>query len=416
MSEALSPIACLHTSQPVPPARKDLIEYLASHPHPQRYEMAKAEKAKVELAKGLAHTPDHKDCPACMATDEILKADPAAMATMTFIEAAAYWRRIRLNDPELKPRTHESVDGSLNALEKFFGHCPMHKISSGMIRQYQDARKKNELLMGSDILHPWKKNAGNSAINHDCNVLSQMLVFCGRWKNIAGEYFPLRIKGWSPIPPIMSEGEVEDFFDRLFKANDERANLAFWCAKATINTTASGIELRGLRIKNVMLGDLDQISRIYIPEDAVKNNSRPRDIVLNDDARFAFANLLLRAKKLGATEPDHFLFPFRLNRKQWDPTRRAERGFLRKSWERLKEVTGRNDLTPHMLRHVAITTMLERGVDPSMAKAIAGHVTQKMLDYYSHLRAKAQAEAVARIGQSNVIPFAPSRRRRAREA
>lgn len=157
MSEAPNPIACLHTSQPVPPARKDLIEYLASHPHPQRYEMAKAEKAKVELAKGLAHTPDHKDCPACMATDEILKADPAAMATMTFIEAAAYWRRIRLNDPELKPRTHESVDGSLNALEKFFGHCPMHKISSGMIRQYQDARKKNELLMGSDILHPWKK-------------------------------------------------------------------------------------------------------------------------------------------------------------------------------------------------------------------------------------------------------------------
>jgi hypothetical protein len=48
-----------------------------------------------------------------------------------------------------------------------------------------------------------------------------------------------------------------------------------------------------------------------------------------------------------------------------------------------------------------------------MAKAIAGHVTQKMLDYYSHIRAEAQAEAVARIGQSNVIPFAPSRRRRA---
>jgi hypothetical protein len=57
--------------------------------------------------------------------------------------------------------------------------------------------------------------------------------------------------------------------------------------------------------------------------------------------------------------------------------------------------------------------MLEKGVDQSMAKAIAGHVTQKMLDYYSHIRAEAQAEAVARIGQSNVIPFAPSRRRRA---
>jgi integrase len=211
----------------------------------------------------------------------------------------------------------------------------------------------------------------------------------------------------------MSEGEVEDFFERLFKANDDRANLAFWCAKATINTTASGIELRGLRIKNVMLGDLDQMSRIYIPDDAVKNNSRPRDIVLNDDARFAFANLLLRANKLGATEPDHFLFPFRVNRKQWDPTRRAARGFLRKSWKRLKEVTGRKDLRPHMLRHPAITTMLEKGVDQSMAKAIAGHVTQKMLDYYSHIRAEAQAEAVARIGQSNVIQFAPSRRRRA---
>ena len=391
-----------------------LLERLASHPHPQRYEIAKAEKAKVELAKGLTHTPNHIDCPACMATDEILKADPAAMAKMTFIEAAAYWHRIRLNDPELKPRTHESVDGSLNALGKFFGHCPMHKISSGMIRQYQDARKKNELLMGSEIRHPWTKAAGNSAINfRDCNVLSQMLVFCGRWKNIAGESFPLRIKGWSPIPPIMSESEVEDFFERLFKANDDRANLAFWCAKATINTTASGIELRGLRIKNVMLGDLDQMSRIYIPDDAVKNNSRPRDIVLNDDARFAFAPVAAGEQtRRNRTRP----LPLPVSREPQAVGPHASRG----AWLSQKELEtakgdfyGRKDSLTHMLRHLAITTMLEKGVDQSMAKAIAGHVTQKMLDYYSHIRAEAQAEAVARIGQSNVIQFAPSRRRRA---
>ena len=88
--------------------------------------------------------------------------------------------------------------------------------------------------------------------------------------------------------------------------------VAYWAALLTINTSGSGIELRGLRGKNVMIVPPPEDSSIYIPPDSVKNISRPRLIGLNDSARFAAANLLARAFRLGATDGDHFLFPFRI--------------------------------------------------------------------------------------------------------
>jgi integrase len=86
--------------------------------------------------------------------------------------------------------------------------------------------------------------------------------------------------------------------------------------------------------------------------------------------------------------------------------------FLNQRLKRLQEITGRNDLTPHMLRHLCITKLYEAGNSRSMVKDIASHVSNKMSDYYDHPRMEAQATAVNSINLPNVIPFESAKKRK----
>ena len=139
----------------------------------------------------------------------------------------------------------------------------------------------------------------------------------------------------------------------------------------------------------------------------MKNSSRPRKIALNRTARWAVEQCYKRALHLGACQPEHYLFPLRLNREKtapgvkhrdkYDPARPASRWFVRKSWDKLRAATGLNHLNPHDLRHQCITRLLENGAQPETVRAIAGHVTQQMMEYYSHIRRQAKYDAVMAI-------------------
>ncbi len=51
----------------------------------------------------------------------------------------------------------------------------------------------------------------------------------------------------------------------------------------------------------------------------------------------------------------------------------------------------------HDLRHTAITELAEAGAPDATLMAIAGHVTHRMLEHYSHVRMKAKREAVEKL-------------------
>src|SRR5204863_2489027 len=51
----------------------------------------------------------------------------------------------------------------------------------------------------------------------------------------------------------------------------------------------------------------------------------------------------------------------------------------------------------HDLRHLAITELAESQVSDRTIMAIAGHVSQKMLARYSHVRSEARRQAVAAL-------------------
>ena len=50
----------------------------------------------------------------------------------------------------------------------------------------------------------------------------------------------------------------------------------------------------------------------------------------------------------------------------------------------------------HDLRHTTITELAEAGASDATLMAIAGHVTRRMLEHYSHVRMQAKRAAVDR--------------------
>jgi integrase len=338
----------------------------------------------------LDHTDGHSNCPACLASNAALKITARDLARMTFSEAAKAWMTLRRQDPELEERTHEATLVYIHALEKFFAKVRLVDVTPGHLRNYQIARTSNVYRTGGVETKLWKDTVAGPTVNHELSVLGQMMRFARLWHRIKPYYFPFEQPKWSPRPEILSEEDEELLWKTA--AKHPEASLAYWVATITNNTTASGIELRGLRLKNLRLDGT--IPEIYIPADSVKNGSRPRKIALNNLAYWAIQQSLKRAIKLGACEHDHYLFPFRTKRNCYDPTRPPHRGFLRKSWEKLRKATGFVDLNPHDLRHHCITRLLENDNNPETVIAIAGHVSRKMLEYYAHQRTRVKYAAV----------------------
>jgi hypothetical protein len=60
----------------------------------------------------------------------------------------------------------------------------------------------------------------------------------------------------------------------------------------------------------------------------------------------------------------------------------------------LTEKAGLKGLRFHDLRHAAITTLAESGLPDQTIMGLAGHVSQRMLGHYSHIRMNAKRAAV----------------------
>ncbi len=345
----------------------------------------------------------------------MLTIDAAAFSALTLAKAVPIWKQIREQRERLRPRTHEATSGYFSALEKFFCDVRLKDITAGQLREYQIARRANSLATDRGELRPWKKAAGNSTVNHEIAALGKLLHHCGLWATLKPYYAPRAIPAWSPRDVLDEEDEAR-LFEKV-KGHAE-AELAYWVATITNNTSAAGCELRGLRLRHLTLRvptiDAEGVdatpSDVYIPPEIVKNRNRPRRIPLNPLAKWAFEQCYKRALQCGSCRDEDFLFPFWLYRNKWDPQRPASRWFLRKSWAHLVRIANVPGLHPHDLRHQFITRGLENGVDPDSLRAVCGHLNPKLTEYYSHMRMQAKLAVVMAVMPAK--KKAPERERR----
>src|SRR5205085_10006423 len=66
----------------------------------------------------------------------------------------------------------------------------------------------------------------------------------------------------------------------------------------------------------------------------------------------------------------------------------------RRAWRKLTSEAGLKGLRFHDLRHHAITELAESGASEHTIMAIAGHVSRRMLERYSHIRLEAKRNAL----------------------
>ena len=313
-------------------------------------------------------------------------------AEMKFSEAASSWLDMRDAGASraryLKPRTLKTYRLELEALALFFGETRLCDITNESIRKYQRRR--------SDGHSPFKLQRHPDHVNNEVGKLQKILTRANLWHLLADSYEPLDTPFEQPRRVMTKKEE-----SHLFAVAASRQEFAFIYAYCllSVNTSASGAELRGLR-----LIDVDLIGRtLQINASSAKNMVRVRTIPLVDDALWAANSLVSRARQLGSVKPYHFLFPYRHGNQPYDPTRQMSDNGLQKRWNALREAAGMPWLTGHVLRYQCITKMAEGGVDRITAMRVAGHVTEKMWSKYSQVRMDSVREKLTEAFRSSSI-------------
>ena len=106
--------------------------------------------------------------------------------------------------------------------------------------------------------------------------------------------------------------------------------------------------------------------------------------------------MIQRADALGFDSPDHFLW-FKCKWNRFHPTEPIKKWDT--AWRALRKKADLPGLLFHDLRHTFITELAEKWVPDAVLKSLVGHVTQRMLEHYSHVRMIAKREAVDGLEQ-----------------
>jgi integrase len=184
---------------------------------------------------------------------------------------------------------------------------------------------------------------------------------------------------------------------------------AFLAAILCLNTTARGCELKSLQ-----WSDVDLFAKTLTIRKS-KTDAGVRIVPLTDVAVSALGRLRRRAEGFGTVEPSHYVFAafvpnFKLDGKRvvdgvidykitkFDPTRHLKS--WRSAWRTLTKKAGLRGFRFHDLRHCAITQLAENGASDSTIMAIAGHVSRRMLERYSHVRMEAKRAALEALAAS----------------
>lgn len=252
---------------------------------------------------------------------------------MKFSEAASLWLEMRGAGTSraryLKPRTIKTYRHELEALALFFGETRLCDITNESIRKYQQRR--------SDGIPPFKHQRHPAHVNDEVAKLRHILTRANLWHLLVENYEELD----SPLeePRRVMTRAKKLIFLRSLPRRPEFAFVYAYCL-LSVSTSASGAELRGLR-----LIDVDLIGRtLQINASSAKNAVRVRTIPLVDDAVWAANSLVIRARSLGSTEPYHFLFPYKRGNTPYDPSRHMADNGLQKRWKALRDA-GRHSET-----------------------------------------------------------------------
>jgi integrase len=309
-------------------------------------------------------------------------------AKLAFTVAADRYVSDRIS--HLAPRSIVTERERLKPLNRFFGAAPLTRITADSVRQYIAARKQN--------------GVANRTLNMELGVLRRILKRAKRWYLLAEDIKLL------PERHAVGRALERNAKLRLLRTAASRPEwqIARLAATLALNSAMRACEIRGLQWR-----DLNLIEKTLTIRRS-KTEAGERVIPLNGDAWATVLELRERAKLFSASEPDREWYVFPHGEGQGpvaqpktrpgppvsvkpDPTRPMST--WRTAWRNLTKEAGLPGLRFHDLRHHAITELAESSASDQTIMAIAGHVSQKMLQHYSHVRLERKREALDALSE-----------------
>ena len=252
-------------------------------------------------------------------------------------------------------------------LTAFFGPTRLDAITSFAIERY----KRDRTNAGS---------AQPTTVNRELATLSHLLSMALDW-------------GWIDRIPVRPKKFTEDNgrittltdaeLDRLLRAAIAGPDPDLWLFVEIAKATG----MRHSEILRVQWKECDLVSRrIYLPQAKAGARAQPITATLAS---------ILKRERAQREDQEGWIFPARqASRSKKGHFKSFERSFRRAAIEAGLDAA---KITPHVLRHTAITRLVESGADLLTIMQISGHKSLKMVQRYAHVSAPHIDEAIAAL-------------------
>ena len=154
--------------------------------------------------------------------------------------------------------------------------------------------------------------------------------------------------------------------------------------------------MRPVEVKNLQRKHVDLFTKEIVVGKAKGKHGKNRRIPLDADALKALSRMFDRANALGFTDPGHYLW-FAYKNGKFDPIKPIKKWDT--AWRALRKKAGLDGLRFHDLRHTFITHMAEAGVPEHVIRSIAGHLTKRMMEHYTHIGMAAKRRALETVAE-----------------
>jgi integrase len=279
--------------------------------------------------------------------------------------------------PHLAERTQAIYDVALHRhLKPALGALLLCDIDAGRIASYQAKRKA--------------EGASARTLNKELQVLRQILKRHKLWANLQGDVKFERES--SEIGRAMSEEQETG----LLAACESNLLLR------TVVTLALNTALRKNEIRTLRWRQIDLVGRTLTVGRTKTEGGSGRLIPLNS---LAYAALVKWAGRFLQSRAEDYVFPAcedaridtaRPTTSKIDPSRPIKS--WRTAWRRALKHASLN-VRFHDLRHTCITKLAEGQASEQTLMSIAGHLSGKMLEHYSHIRMAAKRAALDAIAK-----------------
>jgi integrase len=249
-----------------------------------------------------------------------------------------------------------------------------------------------------------REGVSAKTVNNEVLVLAALLREANLWHRVAVCYKALKVQS-TDVGDALSRDETCKLI-QIAQAAAPSAVAPF----AALLSYSTGMRIK--EIKQLRLGSIHVDTAkpfLQVRRSTTKTDRGARYVALDKIACWAMKKLLLRAKMLGAVEPEHCLFPTlreKHTRKTdplyggagYDPTH--PQSSWDKEWNEVRRLAGINRRF-HDLRHSYITRAAEAGVPLLVTQAQVGHMTAGMTAHYTHVCQAAIHDAAEQIEKNS---------------